>query len=315
LVLILSVLGFGLLFLSPYELESTLDDTCCTSFEAHLWGMVASLAVSGAGVVYFIQRLRRDEMHLRNLLEHARSVKRESDAHRNLAALAAGLAHELATPLGTIAVVAKDIEHAAASCGRLPMSSSASDARLILAEVGRCREVIERVASQSRSSGAEVPETIPLRDLPNLLVPFLAQQSLERVRWALPNSTAFLPKARFLQALAVLLKNAVEAGGEEQPVVHVTAQIAEKRLRIEVQDRGRGMPPEVLERLGEPFFSTKAEHGAGTGLGLFLCRVFCASVNGSLSFVSSPGKGTTAILDLPVDCAQPHVRSSHAPAS
>jgi len=71
----------------------------------------------------------------------------------------------------------------------------------------------------------------------------------------------------------------------------------EERLRVAVADTGVGMPPEVLARAGEPFFTTKAE-GRGTGLGLAMARRFAEQDGGALEIASRPGEGTVVTLWL-----------------
>jgi two-component system sensor histidine kinase RegB len=69
-------------------------------------------------------------------------------------------------------------------------------------------------------------------------------------------------------------------------------------LRVEVVDAGRGMDESERTRADEPFYSTKPP-GAGLGLGLFLVRAFAEQMGGTITLRSSPGVGTTAILDIP----------------
>jgi len=69
-------------------------------------------------------------------------------------------------------------------------------------------------------------------------------------------------------------------------------------LRVAVADTGAGMPPEVLARVGEPFFTTKPA-GKGTGLGLTMARQFAERAGGTLRIESAPGQGTTVTLWLP----------------
>jgi signal transduction histidine kinase len=71
--------------------------------------------------------------------------------------------------------------------------------------------------------------------------------------------------------------------------------------RIAVRDSGRGMPPEVLERIGTPFFTTRDE---GTGLGVVVARAAFAQHGGSLVYSSEPGLGTTAVGTLPLRSIQ-----------
>ena len=72
-------------------------------------------------------------------------------------------------------------------------------------------------------------------------------------------------------------------------------------LRFVVEDEGHGMSPDVLQRAGEPFFTTK-EPARASGLGLFLARVFAERCGGSLSLRSD--RGTTAILALPASTSR-----------
>jgi two-component system sensor histidine kinase RegB len=71
-----------------------------------------------------------------------------------------------------------------------------------------------------------------------------------------------------------------------------------ENVRFAIEDRGAGMPPEVLARVGEPFFTTKPP-GRGMGLGVFLARAVVERQGGSLRLRSTVGEGTTAQLELP----------------
>ena len=70
-------------------------------------------------------------------------------------------------------------------------------------------------------------------------------------------------------------------------------------ILISIKDSGKGMPPEVQERIFEPFYTTK-ELGKGAGLGLSICYNIIAQHNGSITVNSSPGTGTEFITSLPV---------------
>lgn len=117
-----------------------------------------------------------------------------------------------------------------------------------------------------------------------------------------------------LMAADVLLFTALlyETGGPFNPfnflyLVHIALATG---CRIEVRDTGIGMPAEVLARAGEPFFTTK-EPGQGMGLGLFVARAVLERLGGKLELASTPGRGTTAVLTLPLT----RDNSPHAGAS
>jgi two-component system sensor histidine kinase RegB len=95
-----------------------------------------------------------------------------------------------------------------------------------------------------------------------------------------------------------LISNGLDASREDATPVEVTAAIRDSSIAFEVRDVGVGMPPEVLERAAEPFFTTK-EPGAGMGIGLFLVNTFALSRGGELRLESEPGRGTTVGLILP----------------
>jgi two-component system sensor histidine kinase RegB len=104
------------------------------------------------------------------------------------------------------------------------------------------------------------------------------------------------------RALAVtlqnLLRNAQDASEEEGRDVVLSAKVIDGKVRIEVRDQGVGMPREVLERIGEPFFTTKPP-GRGMGLGIFVSRAMIEQLGGHLSIASDPAKGTCVTIDLP----------------
>ena len=103
------------------------------------------------------------------------------------------------------------------------------------------------------------------------------------------------------QALRSLVTNAQDASPPSTTVV-VTVRREGKTLSITIRDRGPGMPEDVMQRIGEPFFTTKAP-GRGMGLGLFLARAVIEGVGGSLQIDSKEGDGTEVRVTLPTDVA------------
>ena len=92
-----------------------------------------------------------------------------------------------------------------------------------------------------------------------------------------------------------LMLNALEAMGKGG-TLRVGAAERGGRLEVSVADSGPGMPPEVLKRVGSPFYSTKS---TGSGLGLFLARRLAQSAGGELKITSEPGRGTTCTVRMP----------------
>lgn len=111
-------------------------------------------------------------------------------------------------------------------------------------------------------------------------------------------------------ALTNLLENAIqatEAGGRVSCEAHREQSAAGDSVRFVVRDSGRGIPPELQERLFEPFFTTRAE---GTGLGLAIARGVARGHGGDIALVSAPGQGSTFTLNLPLWSGEPAAGSA-----
>ena len=105
---------------------------------------------------------------------------------------------------------------------------------------------------------------------------------------------------RLEQVVINLLNNALQALPSNRHGVRVSTRLVPETGEVElcVEDEGVGMSPEVLERIKEPFFSTRLDSG-GLGLGVSICRSIVQEHKGTLEFESMVGKGTRAIVRLP----------------
>lgn len=286
--LVVSFLAFASLFwleqLAPDSLQ--LPDHG-EMMRLHLGGMLVAFAVAAGFIVYFMQRVH----------SAMRARDAELEAARKLAALttlAAGAAHELATPLGTIAVASKELEHA---LGRLAVPATClDDVRLVREQVARCREILQ---SMSGTSGEVAGEPMVRFSVSAWLLDAVAGLA-ERDRVVLDPSPVEVrgPRAALTQALKNLVKNGLEATPSPRGVKVRCGRHA-NAVVVEVIDEGGGVPPHVLARIGEPFFTTR-EPGRGMGLGVFLARTLAEQLGGTLAFESEEGRGTTVRLVLPV---------------
>ena len=277
----LSVAGFGLLF------------------SAHLVGMWIAFTVGTLLITVFIgkvsEALRRQE-------QEAMEYQRRLAHHERLAAiatLAAGAAHELGTPLATIAVASRDLE--LGGKGACPDGNIAEDARLIRSEVDRCGQILRHMGGRSAEPGGEMPVFTSLREICGQVKADLPIGKSGLLRTAVTEeTTAFLPASATRQALSALVKNALDSSPSGQCVT-LAAKSDSGSVIFTVEDSGCGMSPETLNRVTEPFFTTKCS-GRGLGLGTFLVRLFAERLNGNLICESELGRGTSAILELPLHC-------------
>jgi two-component system sensor histidine kinase RegB len=107
-----------------------------------------------------------------------------------------------------------------------------------------------------------------------------------------------VPLDEVAQSLRAVVQNALDASAGGGTVT-ITLARRDEQLEIRIIDRGAGMPAEVLNRAGNPFFTTK-EPGKGMGMGLFLARTVCQRLGGQLTLESKAGEGTTVVMQLPL---------------
>jgi len=288
---------YGLLFLSPFDIKSTSGISCCESFDFHLQGMLIAMILVGICIAYFVGQLKSALTRREVELEAARLIGLKTEKFAGLATLAAGVAHELATPLSTIAIISSDLEdQACLGCGE---SGCLADAKLIRSEVERCRSILEKLGVETTDSIGENAQLLSVGDIPELLRPFLSEANSQRliVQIATPHEVILVPTTTFLQSLSVLVKNGCEADEKGSPV-HLQVSVENGKVSSTVQDQGKGMSSDVSTKAGEPFFTTK-EPGKGMGLGLFLVRMFAERMKGELIISSNPPHGSTVCLEFP----------------
>ena len=241
-----------------------------------------------------------------------------SDRMASVGTLAAGVAHEINNPL---AIVIANLDYVAENVGRLGMDDSGAKSRactdpMLLEEITKsledAREASERVRFIVRDlrifsrSPAEEPHG-PV-DVTAVIESSLRMGWTEiRHRAKLVKSYADVPpveanEARLGQVFLNLIVNAAQAlpeGRAEKNEVRVGTRRDGERVVVEVSDTGAGIPPEIIGRVFDAFFTTKAV-GVGTGLGLAICHRIVADIGGELTVESELGKGTTFRVSLPV---------------
>jgi len=293
----------GLLFLhhAPLETgqvhEQHLQHGHGHDYGMHLRGMWVALGVAASFIVYFLQRVTRELGEREQELTLAREQTARHERLAALATLAAGAAHELASPLSTIAVVTKELER------RLQSQSNPeqlADVRLIREQVERCRGILSQMATDAGEPLGDVVQKMTASELITLATTDLAgAERIEVNISSAANSRSIVALPRPLaQALRSLLENALDASLVDARV-GVDVELDASEWRVEVRDSGLGMTPEVRSRAVEPFFTTKAPN-QGLGLGLFLTKSVVEQHGGRLTIESEPGRGTRASLFLPM---------------
>jgi len=261
----------------------------------HLWSMYfAFVAVAILSVLFVASVMRTLRVREADLAE-AKSRAERNERLASVMVLAAGTAHEMGSPLATIAITAKEMERAAADW-KDPQWRE--DARLIRSEVERCRRLLDDLRGQAGAVEGETPVASPIGEVVAKLSETLSEAERRRVTITPAAATVevFLPRAAFAQVLGNIVRNALDASPPDAPVV-IDASAGETTV-VRVTDHGCGMDAGTLQRAREPFFTTKPP-GAGLGLGLFLADRFARDLGGTLLIDSKPGAGTEIRLELP----------------
>jgi two-component system sensor histidine kinase RegB len=290
LLVALSFVGFGIL-LSTHEPLAIPTDS-------HAYGEWVALGVASAFVVHFLLRITASLAQRERELTDARGLAARQERLASLATMAAGAAHELSTPLGTVALAAKELERALTT--KHPDAELAGDARLIREQVGRCRGILEQMAQGAGTVGESVSSSTVGEVIDETLVGIRDQPRVVReIADDVARASLRLPPRAVSQALRSLVTNAQDASPANTAVV-ISARLDDSHLSVTIRDRGPGIPQDVMARMGEPFFTTKAP-GRGMGLGLFLARAVIEGVGGSLQIDSPDAGGTEVRVLLPTD--------------
>jgi signal transduction histidine kinase len=215
--------------------------------------------------------------------------------------LAAGIAHELNTPLGTIIGYAQMLREDMAQQPKT--TPSIADVDEIIGQAGRCRDLVKNLLNFSRRSSTEKINTSINEIVKKILS--LVEHDFEmkgvHVHLNLDPST---PDTRVNEnEIAQVILNLANNAGDSMPSggdLTVSTRYDEftERICITVRDTGCGIKESDRTRVFEPFFTTK-EVGKGTGLGLSICYKIVENHLGTIEFDSVVGKGTTFRIYLP----------------
>lgn len=249
----------------------------------------------------------------------------QADKMASLGILVAGVAHEINNPNGLILLnmpilkeVYRDAEEVLEeryqqqgdfTLGGLPYSRMRDEVPHLLEEMqdgaNRIKRIVEELKDFARhdtSAATDIVDVNAVAQAAVRLVDSSIRSSTMRFRAQYaPNLPNILGNAqRIEQVIVNLILNACQALPDMERGIFLTTSYdqAEGTVVLTLVDEGGGIAPEHIPRLTDPFFTTRRENG-GTGLGLSVSATIVKEHNGTLTFESAPGSGTTATLTLP----------------
>jgi two-component system sensor histidine kinase RegB len=257
-----------------------------------IFGLATALALSVVFIAGYVFSLAEEARRMSGALAASYLALDREQRLSALGALAAAAAHRLGSPLGTIAVVSKELAR------ELPADSPhRADVDLLLSESERCRTILAELST--RPETGEPLQRMPLAALvETAAVPYRAN-SIRLVVDSQPEAGAdgagrSDPQAphspELLHGLGNLLQNAIEFARSE---VRVIVRWNDRHVRLVIRDDGPGFDPGLLDHLGEPYLSggPQGRTGESMGLGVFIAQTLLGRTGAQLSFGNSQDGG------------------------
>ena len=263
----------------------------------YIVGMWMAVVSSIAFTAVYAHRVAEEARLLANALSATELILQREQHLSALDGLAAAAAHELGTPLATITLVAKEMERALGDDPRFK-----EDVTLLRSQSERCREILKRLTSLSSEGEAHLAR-LPFTSLiEEVIAPhrnFGIEIALEPGERQGPEPVG-RRNAGVIYGLGNLVENAVDFAREK---VVLAWSWNDARVFLELTDDGPGYPPEIIDRIGEPYMSkrTSREGGGGLGLGLFIAKTLLERSGASVNFgnAGEPGKGAVVKVSWP----------------
>jgi len=275
-------------------------------FELDAPGDRTLLVAASATPLVSRRRIVGTLIHLEDITEKRRreAQLRRAESLASLTTLAAGVAHEIKNPLGSISIHIQLLQRAMKKSGACMDEDfpATVDRHLgvVTEEVERLNRIVVDFLFAVRPMEMELRETDPaslLRDVAEFISPEAEQAGIEVDLEIADSAPAILLDRRYMkQAILNLAKNAMAAmhsGGRLGFSLSATDEV----VRIAVSDTGTGMSSDVVARIFEPYFTTKE---TGTGLGLTITFKIVREHRGEISVDSAPGKGSVFTISIPV---------------
>jgi two-component system sensor histidine kinase RegB len=263
----------------------------------YAFGALIAIAVGAIFVAIYASRVAREARKLSSALTATELILAREQHLSQLDGLAAAAAHELGTPLATVALVVHELAaqpQIAALC--------ADDLRLAEEQVGRCRSILGKLSSPETIAESSLNETTVGELLEEIAAPHrLLDIEIEVLREGPQPEPSCRRNAGMMHALNNLVENAVSFAKSR---VSLKASWSGEVVRIVIADDGPGFPPQVLAQLGEPYISkrglTRRRDGAagGLGLGLFIANALLERSGARLDIANGSQSAPGAVASL-----------------
>jgi two-component system sensor histidine kinase RegB len=257
----------------------------------YVFGIWAALVLSTIFIAAYAWSVAGEARQMRDAFAATQLALAREQRISAVGALAAAAAHELGSPLGTIAIIAKELVR------EMPGNSPyAEDAALLLSQSERCRDILAQLAHHPEDESASPYTRLPISALVEAAgAPHRAGGV--RVIYATTTNTGEEPEVarrpEIMHGLGNLIQNAVQFAHNE---VSVTMSWDRAGIAVEIVDDGPGFPPHLLPRLGQPYLSGRGGGTEHMGLGIFIAQTLLERTGAQLDFANlADGGGHVSI--------------------
>jgi len=263
-------------------------------FDLHIIGMWLGFVLIAALIAHYVVGMGETLRERDRSLAEAREQALNDERVLALATLATGAAHELSTPLATMAIITDDLSHDLQQSGNQDIAQQLDTLR---AQIDRCKEALSIMSTSSGVMRADSAKRAYLSNFLQDIVDELATLRPGAVIKVEIDGTApgpvLIVERRLSQALINILHNALDASPDD---VTVRATWDKEHANIRILDRGDGLGVNAVraEKLGN---SSKKD---GLGVGLFISQAAIDQLGGQISFQDRSEGGTEAIIELPI---------------
>ncbi|MBU0945255.1 MAG: sensor histidine kinase [Proteobacteria bacterium] len=274
-----------------------LIDNLTDSIQLQLKGMGGAFIVTSIFIVFFVSKSQKALTQHRIKIQ---SLEKERERHERLASLAtfaAGAAHELSTPLSTVAVVSCEMIHYLKEHGE--SGELLDDALLIRRQVADCKEILYQMAAGAGEHLGEEIREFPIQEAVSQILEEIKEEDRRRLRVTIePEDLQItMPFRSLCRTIKGLVKNGLEASSPPEEV-SMRWFTTYEHLGVEICDPGTGIEEQLESQVTEPFFTTK---DSGLGLGLFLAKSMAEQFGGDLIIELQSEQGTRVTLTLALE--------------
>ncbi len=302
LVSVIMLTGYGALETAREAIRHGANDYLSKPFDAHEIQEIVKRHVQRTRVE---RRRQQSEEELRHIVEQLGADLAQKERMAAIGQKSAEFVHDLRNPLtavlGYVELLAEDLKQSKEKLAER-WADTAEYLEIIERNVARCRELSEMWLSLGKKEVGQLQPVVIQELLQEVVesVGPMAEAHGVHVDWERDPEPCVIEADRLqvFRALCNLVINAVEAVAAGRGVVLIQNRRAGGRVEIRIQDNGHGIAPEQLQRMFEPYFTTKGK--AGTGLGLFITKKVIVGHRGTIEVQSKVNEGTVFTVALPL---------------